>query len=85
MPGGVLFKFDLKEEAPIGVAEGGLVRNGGDLIVDGAMEIRFVHNAGMIRALALVSALAALAVLAGCGQKGPLKLPDPPKSATAAP
>jgi predicted small lipoprotein YifL len=39
----------------------------------------------MIRALALASAFAALAALAGCGQKGPLKLPDPPKSATAAP
>jgi predicted small lipoprotein YifL len=48
------------------------------------MEIRFVHNAGMIRALLLIAAAFALG---GCGQKGPLKLPDSPpaKPPVAAP
>jgi predicted small lipoprotein YifL len=36
----------------------------------------------MIRALAAASALAF--VLAACGQKGPLKLPEPPKPAAPA-
>jgi predicted small lipoprotein YifL len=36
----------------------------------------------MIRALAAATLLAILA--AGCGQKGPLRLPDPPKPATLA-
>jgi predicted small lipoprotein YifL len=34
----------------------------------------------MIRAIAVAATLALLA--AACGQKGPLKLPDPPKPAT---
>jgi len=44
--------------------------------LDSSMEIRFRHNARMIRALAAATLFALLA--AGCGQKGPLKLPDPP-------
>jgi predicted small lipoprotein YifL len=36
----------------------------------------------LIRTLAL---LAALVVCAGCGQKGPLRLPDAPPDATGAP
>jgi predicted small lipoprotein YifL len=41
----------------------------------------------MIRALARLAALALVVALAGCGQKGPLKLPDPqtPKPAPASP
>jgi len=41
----------------------------------------------MIRALACIALVACAAALAGCGQKGPLKLPDPPpaKPAPAAP
>ena len=52
--------------------------------VDGAMEFRFRHNARMIRALAAALAFA-LAALAGCGQKGPLKLPEPPPAKPFAP
>jgi predicted small lipoprotein YifL len=40
----------------------------------------------MIRALALAALLSLVTVaLAGCGQKGPLKLPEPPKPASLAP
>jgi predicted small lipoprotein YifL len=37
----------------------------------------------MIRALLAAAALAALAALAACGQKGPLKLPEPPPAKPA--
>ena len=58
--------------------------------VDGAVEFGLVHNAGMIRApfsraIGVVAAALALAfALPGCGQKGPLKLPEPPKPAEPA-
>jgi len=41
----------------------------------------------MIRALACLAAIACAIAIAGCGQKGPLKLPEPPpaKPAPAAP
>src|SRR4051812_6887635 len=55
--------------------------------IDSAMEIALVHNAEMIRALACLAAIACAIAIAGCGQKGPLKLPEPPpaKPAPAAP
>jgi predicted small lipoprotein YifL len=39
----------------------------------------------MIRALASLAALALVVALAGCGQKGPLKLPDPQPPKPASP
>jgi predicted small lipoprotein YifL len=36
----------------------------------------------MIRARAIAALFIALAALCACGQKGPLKLPEPPKPAT---
>jgi predicted small lipoprotein YifL len=38
----------------------------------------------MIRALAAAAAIAAL-LAAGCGQKGPLRLPDPPSKPATTP
>jgi Prokaryotic lipoprotein-attachment site len=51
--------------------------------VDGAVEFRFRHNPGMIRAV--IAALALALAAAGCGQKGPLKLPDAPPAKQPAP
>ena len=55
-------------------------------LVDGAVEFALVHGGSkgcatlsrMIRALAWIALALALGA---CGQKGPLKLPEPPKAA----
>jgi predicted small lipoprotein YifL len=39
----------------------------------------------MIRAILFAAAMAIVMGVVACGQKGPLKLPDPPKPATPAP
>src|SRR3954452_8654018 len=58
-----------------------------DVRVGGALEIALVHNAEMIRALACLAAISCAIAISGCGQKGPLKLPEPPPAnpAPAAP
>ena len=55
-----------------------------ELGVDAGVEFGLVHNEQMIRALLAALCLALALALCACGQKGPLKMPEPPRPAEPA-